>query len=37
MTWCCHGYRWEDVTLLSREQEREHIRLAVKSIARDDR
>jgi allantoinase len=28
----CHGYRWEDVTLLSREQEREHIRLAVKSI-----
>jgi peptidoglycan/xylan/chitin deacetylase (PgdA/CDA1 family) len=29
----CHGYRWEDVTLLSREQEREHIRLAVKSIA----
>ena len=21
-----HGYRWEDVTLLSREQEREHIR-----------
>jgi len=29
----CHGYRWEDVTLLSREQEREHIRLAVASIA----
>ena len=29
----CHGYRWEDVTLLSREQEREHIRLAVQSIA----
>jgi len=27
-----HGYRWEDVTLLSREQEREHIRLAVASI-----
>ena len=27
-----HGYRWEDVTLLTREQEREHIRLAVKSI-----
>jgi allantoinase len=26
----CHGYRWEDVTLLTREQEREHIRLAVK-------
>ena len=29
----CHGCRWEDVTLLTREQEREHIRLAVKSIA----
>lgn len=29
----CHGYRWEDVSLLTREQEREHIRLAVKSIA----
>jgi peptidoglycan/xylan/chitin deacetylase (PgdA/CDA1 family) len=29
----CHGYRWEDVTLLTREQEREHIRLAVASIA----
>ena len=29
----CHGYRWEDVTLLSREQEREHIRLAIESIA----
>ena len=29
----CHGYRWEDVTLLSREQEREHIRLAMESIA----
>ena len=28
----CHGYRWEDVTLLTREQEREHIRLAVASI-----
>jgi peptidoglycan/xylan/chitin deacetylase (PgdA/CDA1 family) len=28
-----HGYRWEDVSLLTREQEREHIRLAVKSIA----
>jgi allantoinase len=27
-----HGWRWEDVTLLTREQEREHIRLAVKSI-----
>lgn len=29
----CHGYRWEDVSLLTREQEREHIRLAVESIA----
>jgi len=28
-----HGYRWEDVTLLTREQEREHMRLAIKSIA----
>src|SRR3954462_10105258 len=30
----CHGYRWEDVSLLTREQEREHIRLAVESITR---
>ncbi|MFN8558450.1 MAG: polysaccharide deacetylase family protein [Dehalococcoidia bacterium] len=29
---CSHGYRWEDVSLLSREEEREHIRLAVRSI-----
>jgi allantoinase len=29
-----HGYRWEDHSLLTREQEREHIRLAVESIAR---
>jgi allantoinase len=29
---CSHGYRWEDVSLLSRDEEREHIRLAVKSI-----
>jgi peptidoglycan/xylan/chitin deacetylase (PgdA/CDA1 family) len=29
---CSHGYRWEDVTLLTREEEREHIRLAIKSI-----
>jgi allantoinase len=28
----CHGWRWEDVALLTREQEREHIRLAVESI-----
>lgn len=27
-----HGWRWEDVALLTREQEREHIRLAVRSI-----
>ena len=29
----CHGYRWEDVTLLSRDEERDHIRRAVASIA----
>ena len=29
-----HGYRWEDHSLLTREEEREHIRLAVESIAR---
>jgi peptidoglycan/xylan/chitin deacetylase (PgdA/CDA1 family) len=28
-----HGYRWEEVYLLTREQEREHIRLAIASIA----
>jgi allantoinase len=28
----CHGWRWEDVALLTREQEREHIRLAIESI-----
>lgn len=27
-----HGYRWEDVVLLTREQERDHIRKAVASI-----
>lgn len=27
-----HGWRWEDVALLSRDQEREHIRLAIKAI-----
>jgi peptidoglycan/xylan/chitin deacetylase (PgdA/CDA1 family) len=32
-----HGYRWEDVTLLTRDQEREHIRLAVESISRRQR
>src|SRR5690606_31835909 len=28
----CHGWRWEDVALLSRDEEREHIRLAIKSL-----
>src|SRR3954451_2669003 len=28
-----HGWRWEDVSLLSREEERDHIRRAVDSIA----
>jgi allantoinase len=28
-----HGYRWEDVTLLSRDEERDHIARAVASIA----
>jgi allantoinase len=28
----CHGYRWEDVSLLERETEREHIQLAIRSI-----
>ena len=27
-----HGWRWEDVSLLTREEEREHIRLAIESI-----
>ena len=31
---CSHGYRWEDVTLLTREEEREHIRMAVDSITK---
>ena len=29
-----HGYRWEDVTLLSRDEERDHIRLALESFDR---
>jgi len=29
-----HGYRWEDVSLLSREEERAHIRLALASFDR---
>jgi peptidoglycan/xylan/chitin deacetylase (PgdA/CDA1 family) len=31
---CCHGYRWEDVSSLGEEVEREHIRLAVASLER---
>lgn len=29
---CSHGYRWEEVFRLSREEERDHIRLAVQSF-----
>ena len=29
---CCHGWRWEEVWRLSREEEAEHIRLAIASI-----
>lgn len=29
---CSHGYRWEEVFRLSRDEEREHIRLAIESI-----
>lgn len=31
---CCHGYRWEEVFRLTREDEREHIRLAIESLTR---
>ena len=31
---CCHGYRWEDVSALGEDLEREHIRLAVESLER---
>lgn len=31
---CSHGYRWEEVFLLSEEQEREHMRLAIESFER---
>ncbi len=31
---CCHGYRWEKHWLLEREEERQHIRLAVESLKR---
>ena len=29
---CSHGYRWEEVFKLSRDEEREHIRLAIESF-----
>ena len=29
---CCHGWRWEEVWRLTREEEREHIRMAIESI-----
>ena len=29
---CCHGWRWEEVWRLSRDEEAEHIRLAIESI-----
>lgn len=29
---CSHGYRWEEVFMLSEDQEREHIRLAIESF-----
>ena len=32
-----HGYRWEDVSLLTREEERDHIRRAIEFDRRDDR
>lgn len=31
---CCHGWRWIEHFKLSREEEREHIRLAVESLTR---
>ncbi|SEM19799.1 allantoinase PuuE [Halomonas daqiaonensis] len=31
---CSHGYRWEEVFRLSEDEEREHIRLAIKSITK---
>lgn len=31
---CSHGYRWEEVFRLTRDQEREHIRLALDSFTR---
>lgn len=29
---CCHGYRWEKHWLLSREEEKQHIELAIESL-----
>jgi len=29
---CCHGWRWEEVFRLSREEEREHMKWAIESI-----
>ena len=31
---CCHGLRWEEVFRLSREEERDHIRMAIESLTR---
>ncbi|UGS39103.1 polysaccharide deacetylase family protein [Capillimicrobium parvum] len=31
---CCHGWRWEEVWTLSREEEREHMLEAIRSIER---
>ena len=31
---CCHGWRWEEVWTLTRDEEAEHIRRAVESITR---
>jgi peptidoglycan/xylan/chitin deacetylase (PgdA/CDA1 family) len=31
---CCHGWRWVQMFRLSEEQEREHIRLAIASLAK---
>ena len=29
---CCHGWRWEEMWRLTREQEREHMQMAIESI-----
>jgi peptidoglycan/xylan/chitin deacetylase (PgdA/CDA1 family) len=31
---CSHGYRWEEVFRLSRDEERDHIRMAIESFER---